>query len=157
MEAFVGVIIGGLISVATTLTVDAVRNRRELRHRWDDDGLEAIEHFIDAANLTIGALYDEGRRRFVDEADSPELMALDRTARTHMDSLRVAHARARLILRPLEGELADYRTALDDLRRLADTGFAVDDLRWKEAQSQLYRQLDIIIEGAGQVLGLREV
>ena len=119
--------------------------------------MEAIEHFIDAANLTIGALYDEGRKRYVDDSESPELLALEITARSHMDSLRVAHARARLILRPIEDELAAYRTALDGLRRLADKGFAVDDPDWKQAQANLYRQLDAVIDGAGRILGLREV
>ena len=53
MESLIGVVIGGLISIVTTITMDQRHARRELRHRWDADGLEAIASYIEAVNRAI--------------------------------------------------------------------------------------------------------
>lgn len=104
MEALVGALIGRLISLTTTLAVDVARARRELKHRWEASGLAAIEHSVEIANRTIGALYDEGRARSTPGAESA-ISELDRVARAHMDSFRVAHARTRLTMPALADQL----------------------------------------------------
>lgn len=157
MEVFIGVVLGGIISLATTLTVDTIRGRRELRRRWDASSLEAIEHFIDVANLAIGAMFDEGRSRGRrDPEDSKDRIDhFDRLTRAALDKVRVAHARTRLLLAPLEPQLATYRTTLDELKRLADRGFSEGDEQWKTLQTRLGEQLDTLLREATKLLHLR--
>lgn len=155
MESLIGVLIGGLISIVTTLTIDARRAKRELRHRWDADGLEAIASYVDAVNRAIGALYDEGRSRSEDGAGSERLEQFDRAARSAMDTTRVAHARARLVMNRMHVCLANYQHALGDLKTLADVGFAADDPRWKAVQSQLAARLDELLAEAANTLKIQ--
>lgn len=49
--------------------VDVVRSRRELRRRWDADGLDAIEHFVETANRAVSALFDGGRSKGRDDPE----------------------------------------------------------------------------------------
>jgi hypothetical protein len=155
MNALWGALIGGAISLATTLAVDVVRARREMRHRWDTNGLAAIEQFVEIANRTIGALYDEGRARAAHGDDHPTVAEADRTARSLVDSFRVAHARARLLMPGLAPELLDYDTALRALRRYADEGFTVTDSRWRELQAELSASLERLMSAATRELDLR--
>jgi leucyl aminopeptidase (aminopeptidase T) len=154
MSALWGALIGGGISLVTTLAVDVARSRREMRHRWDASGLEAIEHFVDIANRTIGALYDEGRARSL-HGEQQSVADAARQARSHMDSFRVAHARARLTMPVLAQELMAYDTALRALKTHADEGFADGDARWKELQTDLNSALDRLMEAAIAALQLR--
>jgi gas vesicle protein len=154
-DALIGVVLGGLISVTTTLAIDQVRSRRELRHRWDAAGLEAIAHFIEEVNKAIGNLYDEGRSRFVNGPDAEITANFDRQSRAAMDSVRVAHARARLLMSPVGDSLARYYQALDGLKKLADIGFAGDDARWKDAQTKLRAEMDALLSDAATALHIR--
>lgn len=156
MNALLGVLIGGAISLATTLAVDFVRGRRDMRHRWDDEALAAVSDFIEIGNRTIGALYDEGRARAEQPNNDDKVAEIDRAARAQMDAFRVAHARARLVMRPLELELAGYQAALGQLKQLADGGFAPQDERWKQCQGELRGQLDLLIAKAAATLRFRE-
>jgi hypothetical protein len=62
MQALLGVTIGGVITLATTLVVDRFRFRRERQNHWDDERLEAMTEFIAAANRAISAPNDKGTR-----------------------------------------------------------------------------------------------
>ena len=154
MEVFIGVVLGGIISLVTTLAVDTIRGRRELQRRWDASSLEAIEHFIDVANLAIGAMFDEGRSRGRRDPEDPQdrIDDFDRQARAALDNVRVAHARTRLLLAPLELQLAAYRTTLDELKRLANRGFSEGDKQWKAVQTELGEQLDALLREATKLL-----
>lgn len=155
MESLIGVVIGGLISIITTVVMDHRNAQRELRHRWDADGLDAIETYIEAVNRAIGALYDEGVSRVRDGADSDRLAQFDRTARSAMDATRVAHARVRLVMRRLDAPLSSYQAALQSLKSLADAGFESDDPRWKTAQRHLGDTLDALLAAAGETLKIQ--
>jgi hypothetical protein len=155
MEVLFGAVVGGLISLATTLAVDVLRGRRELQHRWDADALAAVEHFIEVANRAIGALYDEGRARDRRPNEVDEIATLDRVSRGHMDAFRVAHARARLMTGALALQLGSYGAALSKLKVFADDGFPPDERVWKECQASLVEELDALIVKAGEVLQLR--
>jgi hypothetical protein len=69
--------------------------------------------------------------------------------------VRIAHARARLLLGPLERELAGYRNTLDKLKELGSRGFPEADPEWKSVQSQLGRDLDDLLAAATALLQLR--
>lgn len=147
-------LIGGLISLSTTLAVDVVRGRRDLKHRWDPHGLAAVEHFVEVANLTIGALYDEGRARSGESPDPEEIAGLDRIARARIDSFRVAHARARLTIPALGPDLDSYGDVLRRLKSYADDGFPPGDAQWPQVRSDLRVALDRLIAQAGAKLRL---
>jgi hypothetical protein len=155
MSALWGALIGGGISLATTLLVDLMRSRRELHHRWDAAGLAAIEHFVEVANRTIGALYDEGRARTTFGEQQQQVELANQAARAQMDSFRVAHARARLTMPALAPVLLEYDRAMKQLKTHADQGFAEGDARWKELQGELGAVLDRLMEAATTHFRLR--
>jgi hypothetical protein len=114
MEALMGVLIGGLVTIVTTVVTDHVRAKRDLKYRWDIAGLDAVAEFIEVVNRAIGALYDEGVSRFEDPA-SEQTAQRDRASRAAMDAVRVSHAKARLVVNPLSDEFASYYQSLDRL------------------------------------------
>lgn len=148
MNVLWGVVIGGAISLAATLTVDWVNSRRQLQRRWDSDVLDAIEHLVDVANRTIGALYDEGRARYAGDPESAVVAERDRNARSHMDTMRVAHARARLMAPKMRPVLDRYREALDQLKLSADRGFDPTGQEWKDHKARLEGLLDDVLNAA---------
>lgn len=145
MEALLGVVIGSVVAIGSTLTIEVYKQRRELRHRWDEPSLQAIIDFVEAVNRAIGALYDEGRSRCVRGSHDEETIRLDRVSRTALDTVRVAHVRARLLRSSMDASLKGYLNALYELKQLADEGFPGDDAKWKAAQRALQDQLDRFI------------
>jgi hypothetical protein len=127
MEALIGVIVGSAVSIAATLSAEVFKARRELRHRWDADALEAIANFVEAANLAIGALFDEGRSRGTPGSSEEATQRFDRASRAALDRVRVSHARARLLMSPIDDPLSSYVSALINLKVLADRGFVDGD------------------------------
>lgn len=156
LEAFIGVVIGGLVSIVTTVVVDHVRARRELKHRWDAAGLDAVAEFIDLVNKAIGALYDEGVSRHRDP-NGERTAQLDRVSRAAMDAVRVSHAKARLVMNSLSDRFADYYSSLHDLKAIADAGFPSADSNWKQAQDNLRQRLDALIDSAASELKIRNM
>lgn len=155
MDAFIGVIIGGLVSVITTVSIDVIRNRREMRHRWDGIALDAVTDFIEKVNIAIGNLYDEGRARHLLGSDHDRTIELDRHSRSAMDGVRVSHARARLLLSPLGDSLNRYFSALGSLKSLADEGFPPGDGRWEEVQGKLRDELDGLLRRVSLTLQIQ--
>lgn len=156
MDAFIGVIIGGLVSVVTTLSIDTIRSRREMRHRWDGIALDAITQFIEKVNIAIGMLYDEGRSRHALGSDDERTRQLDRASRSAMDSVRVSHARARLLMNSIGDSLWSYFGALGQLKALADEGFPAGDPRWEDIQAQLRSELDQLLVRVTQTLRIQQ-
>src|SRR5690349_19292516 len=97
MEALLGVIVGGVITLTTTVLVDNLRFRRERRYRWDDERLETMSQFVAAANRAISALYDKGVAVAHNPTSSEESAGARREARAAVDDLRIQHFRARLV------------------------------------------------------------
>lgn len=155
MEALIGVVIGGLVSVITTISIDVIRNRREMRHRWDGVALDAVTDFIEKVNIAIGYLYDEGRARHLLGPSHDRTIELDRQSRSAMDGVRVSHARARLLLSPLGDSLSRYFGALGSLKTLADEGFPPGDARWEHVQAQLRDELDGLLRRVALTLEIQ--
>jgi hypothetical protein len=143
------VVLGALIALASSLLVEWRTSRRALRHRWDEARLAAVGDFINASNTAIGALFDEGRSRGEDRDD---LEVRDRVARQAMDAVRVAHARAQLMLASERPVLDSYRSSLNELKALADGGFRDGDERWKVLQRRLQDDHEHLIVATSHVL-----
>ena len=79
----------------------------------------------------------------------------DRVSRTAMDDVRVAHARARLVMNALSAQFAAYYQSRGELKSLADSGFPHGDPKWKAAQSKLGADLDSLIRRAVKELEFR--
>jgi hypothetical protein len=57
MNEAIAVVLGALIALASSLIVEWRTARRALRHRWDNERLDAVGEFINASNKAIGALF----------------------------------------------------------------------------------------------------
>lgn len=156
MQAFIGVLLGGIISVTTTLMIDSVRARRELRHRWDEAALEAVAQFSEDVTSAAGHFFDEGRSRFTNGPESPLTVECGRLARVAMDKVRVDLARTRLIIGKLSQHLEDCQASLVRLKGIANsTGFDGKDGSWREAKDELNEELERLLDAAAEELLLR--
>ena len=149
MSQTLSVVLGALIALASSLIVEWRTSRRALRQRWDTNRLDAVGEFINASNRAIGALFDEGRSRGERRPDLPEK---DRDARLAMDAVRVAHARAQLMLASERPVLDSYRNSLNELKALADKGFEDGDADWKRLQQRLLENHEQLVVATSRVL-----
>jgi hypothetical protein len=149
VNEIVSIVIGAAIALASSLLVEWRSAQRALRQRWDSDRLTAVGEFINASNKAIGALFDEGRSRGEKRDDLAER---DRESRQAMDAVRLAHARAQLMLPGQRSPFDDYRRTLDELKVLADHGFKDRDPTWKDLQRRLLSDQEELVRATSLVL-----
>jgi hypothetical protein len=69
-----------------------------------------------------------------------------------MDAVRVARARAQLMLAAERPVLDSYRTSLNELKALADEGFKDGDPRWRNLRQRLHDNHEQLVVATSRLL-----
>ncbi|WP_420453169.1 hypothetical protein [Ilumatobacter sp.] len=155
MTGLLGTLLGGTIALISTIVVDRLRERRELRHRWDQRGFDELRDYISSANLVIGALYDRGHTKAKRGPDSESFRRFKNVSRGRYDELRVAEACAAMSNPALRPEIDAVGSGLEKLKVIAERGFEPQDAAWEEGRAETMSALRSLIDRAGDFYGMR--
>jgi hypothetical protein len=145
-DVVVGALVGGLISLGSTIVVEGLRARRDKQSRWDRDRLEAMVELVACAQEQVGAQYRRGREvhDHSNDREHPLRLQREQEARETTNQLWVATARAKLVAPDAWDHLSLILDEAKTLRDLADRGFPSSDPTWRAAVDHYLGQIEAL-------------